>query len=362
VVLIDEAHVMPEDTLEQVRLLSNLESSRHKLLQIVLFGQPELDATLAKPTLRQLRDRITHGFRMRPLAVPEVAKYLAFRMRAAGYRGPDVFAPRAATRIARAAEGLTRRINILADKALLAAYSQGSHAVTERHVKAAIADADFTGEPSRPSRPAALLGAGLAAGALITAAIYWFAGLAEPPPPPPPPKPIARAPVKPAVNTMVPDTSPELDAVLDAEEEADAFAEAQAESEASRQPLLTPAQTKRLLAYSAQGQKLLSERLVATREVLDSAPDEAHSIELFVTDNPQPERMERFLHRAQDLVPLSELFVIPMWGGEGTRLRVMYGTFHSADEALEARRRLPPRYQQAFRTSARSFAELRKQM
>src|SRR5689334_24911333 len=67
VILIDEAHVMPEDTLEQVRLLSNLESSRHKLLQIVLFGQPELDETLAKPSLRQLRDRITHSFRMRPL-------------------------------------------------------------------------------------------------------------------------------------------------------------------------------------------------------------------------------------------------------------------------------------------------------
>ena len=74
VVLIDEAHAMPEETLEEVRLLSNLESNRHKLLQIVLFGQPELDATLAKPGLRQLRDRITHAFRMRPLSKPEVAQ------------------------------------------------------------------------------------------------------------------------------------------------------------------------------------------------------------------------------------------------------------------------------------------------
>ena len=121
VVLIDEAHVMPDDTLEQVRLLSNLESNRHKLLQIVLFGQPELDATLAKASLRQLRDRITHAFRMRPLLQPEVAKYLDFRMRAAGYRGPEVFTARAASMLARASGGLTRRINILADKALLAA-------------------------------------------------------------------------------------------------------------------------------------------------------------------------------------------------------------------------------------------------
>jgi type II secretory pathway predicted ATPase ExeA len=102
VILIDEAHVMPDDTLEQVRLLSNLESNRHKLLQIVLFGQPELDATLAKPSLRQLRDRITHSFRMRPLSVPEVAKYLSFRMRAAGYRGPEVFTARASRLLARA--------------------------------------------------------------------------------------------------------------------------------------------------------------------------------------------------------------------------------------------------------------------
>src|SRR5213082_2785701 len=149
VVLIDEAHAMPDETLEEIRLLSNLESNRHKLLQILLFGQPELDATLAKPSLRQLRDRITHSFRMRPLAAAEVAKYLAFRMRAAGYRGPDVFAPRAANRIARASDGLTRRINILADKSLLAAYSEGAHAVTERHARAAIADSEFAAAAAR---------------------------------------------------------------------------------------------------------------------------------------------------------------------------------------------------------------------
>jgi type II secretory pathway predicted ATPase ExeA len=105
VVLIDEAHVMPEETLEQVRLLSNLESNRHKLLQIVLFGQPELDATIAKPSLRQLRDRITNSFRMRPLSESEVAKYVSFRMRAAGYKGPDVCSAAANALIARASSG-----------------------------------------------------------------------------------------------------------------------------------------------------------------------------------------------------------------------------------------------------------------
>src|SRR3954465_13506565 len=153
VVLIDEAHVMPDETLEQVRLLSNLETNRHKLLQIVLFGQPELDATLAKPSLRQLRDRITNSFRMRPLAEPEVAKYISFRMRAAGYRGPEVFSPHAVTLIARAASGLTRRINILADKSLLSAFPENAHAVADRQVRAAIGDSEF-GSVGKSRRPA----------------------------------------------------------------------------------------------------------------------------------------------------------------------------------------------------------------
>jgi MSHA biogenesis protein MshM len=168
VVLIDEAHVMPDDTLEQVRLLSNLESNRHKLLQIVLFGQPELDETLAKPALRQLRDRITHSFRTRPLATLEVTKYLSFRMRAAGYRGPDVFTQRALRLIARASGGLTRRINILADKALLSAYTESTHAITDRHVRAAIADSEFAA--ARKPRLALYVAAAAAAGVAIGAA------------------------------------------------------------------------------------------------------------------------------------------------------------------------------------------------
>jgi type II secretory pathway predicted ATPase ExeA len=365
VILIDEAHVMPEDTLEQVRLLSNLESNRHKLLQIVLFGQPELDQTLAKNELRQLRDRITHSFRMRPLAPAEVGKYLSFRMRAAGYRGPDVFASRAATRIARASQGLTRRINILADKALLAAYSQGSHAVTPAHARAAIADSDFRGAGMRAPRPAALIGAGLAAGALITAGIYWFA-VADAPlaaPQPAASRPVVKTAPRPATPAVAEASGrAELEAALNAEEEADQLAAFEAEDESAGEPKLTPAQARRLDAYSAGGQKLLAERLAATRQVLDAEPDDAYSIELFVTDNGDPARMERFLERARDLVPLDELFVIPMAAGSRIRLRVVYGTFSDAAEALAARKRLPPRYQQAFRTSARSFGELRRQM
>lgn len=155
VILIDEAHAMPEETLEQVRLLSNLEANRHKLLQLVLFGQPELDAALDKPTLRQLKDRITHSFRMRPLTPEEVAKYVAFRLHAAGYQGPELFGGEALDAIAQASGGLTRRINVLADKALLAAFMEETRSVTPAHARAAIADSEFAPLQRLPAAGAA---------------------------------------------------------------------------------------------------------------------------------------------------------------------------------------------------------------
>jgi MSHA biogenesis protein MshM len=94
VVLIDEAHAMPTETLEEIRLLSNLETNRSKLLQLVLFGQPELNDILARPDMRQLKERITHNFGLEPLVRDDISHYLDFRMRAAGYRGPSVFSLR----------------------------------------------------------------------------------------------------------------------------------------------------------------------------------------------------------------------------------------------------------------------------
>ena len=343
VVLIDEAHVMPEETLEQVRLLSNLESNRHKLMQLVLFGQPELDATLAKPSLRQLRDRITHAFRMRPLSAPEVAKYVSFRMRAAGYRGPDVFAPGALARVARASGGLTRRINILADKSLLAAFTQDVHAVTERHVRAAIADSEFA-RLRKPWRPAVYAGAALVTGVLIGAAVHWaFFSRAiklEAPAaqiPAIPPAQAARVPIAAAIEPEPPPQPPP-------------------------RKLLRQDQVQRLSGYSPGGQRLLTERIAATQELLERVRDEQFAIELFITDNTDPARVERFLVRARELVPLGELFVIPVARGGQYRLRVIFGEFPSRAAAIEAGKHLPPRYQQAFRAAPRSFAELRGQI
>jgi MSHA biogenesis protein MshM len=340
VILIDEAHVMPEDTLEQVRLLSNLESNRHKLLQIVLFGQPELDATLAKAGLRQLRDRITHSFRMRPLAPPEVGKYLSFRMRAAGYRGPEVFTPRAVRIVSRASSGLTRRINILADKSLLSAYTENTHAITDRHVRAAVADSEFA-PPRRSLRPLLWVGAAALAGLAVGASTQWFVH----PPPAPPPAPAAAAVVSAPAVQPPPAAEP-----------------APAEPEPEAEPLLSAEQGRRFEGYSAGKQRLLGERLAASRALLERADDEHYALELFVTENADPARMERFLLRARELVPLEEVYVVPVSGDGQYRLWVLFGEFASREEAAAAGRRLPPRYQDAFRATPRSFEELRAQL
>ena len=91
VMFVEESQSMPIATLEEIRLLSNLETASSKLLQIVLFGQPELDDNLRQTNIRQLRERITHSFRLSPLKTGEIGDYLNFRLRAAGYRGPDLF-------------------------------------------------------------------------------------------------------------------------------------------------------------------------------------------------------------------------------------------------------------------------------
>jgi len=148
VVFVEEAQSMPLVTLEEIRLLSNLETNDYKLLQIVLFGQPELDENLRQPRIRQLKERITHSFYLDPFPPKDIYDYLNFRMRAVGYRGPDIFSHKVAKKIEKKSKGLTRRINILADKALLVAYSEGVHDVVKKYIDIAAKDSDFDKEIS----------------------------------------------------------------------------------------------------------------------------------------------------------------------------------------------------------------------
>jgi len=147
VVCIDEAQAMPLETLESLRLLSNLETEKRKLLQIVLFGQPELDRRLAEPSVRQLRQRIAFHYELSGLGCEEVATYLVHRLRVAGYRGEGVFAKRAVRCLHRASRGTPRLLNILAHKSLLATFGDGRHQVRASHVRRAAADTEGASAP-----------------------------------------------------------------------------------------------------------------------------------------------------------------------------------------------------------------------
>ena len=142
VLCIDEAQAMPLETLEALRLVSNLETEKRKLIQIVLFGQPELDEKLANPSVRQLLQRITFHQRLSGLGRNEIALYLQHRMRVAGYRGEPMFSNGAVRALRRASRGTPRLINVLAHKSLLAAFGEGRLVVKLRHVRGAAKDTE----------------------------------------------------------------------------------------------------------------------------------------------------------------------------------------------------------------------------
>lgn len=142
VVILDEAQELPEKTLEAVRLLTNLETEKRKLLQVVLFGQPELDRRLEAPGLRQLRQRITFSYTLAPLDENGVNHYVRHRLTVAGHRGGGLFESAALKRIFRASGGTPRLVNILCHKALMAAYGRGVERVDANHAALAVRDTE----------------------------------------------------------------------------------------------------------------------------------------------------------------------------------------------------------------------------
>lgn len=142
VVCLDEAHALPTETLEALRLLSNLETPRRKLLQLVLFGQPELDKRLDHPSTRQLKQRISFSCALQALDLQGVEYYVSHRLSMAGYRGARLFTPHAIRLLYKASNGIPRLINILAHKAMMAAFGEGVHTITNRHIRQALDDTE----------------------------------------------------------------------------------------------------------------------------------------------------------------------------------------------------------------------------
>lgn len=139
-VCLDEAQAMPLDTLESLRLLTNLETEKRKLLQVVLFGQPELNENLQEKRVRQLAQRITFHYELPPMSREEVAYYLGYRLHVAGYRGGPLFTPDAIQRLHWAGRGIPRLINILAHKTLMLAYGEGRLEILDKDVRTAVRD------------------------------------------------------------------------------------------------------------------------------------------------------------------------------------------------------------------------------
>lgn len=356
VVLIDEAHAMPKETLEEIRLLSNLESNRHKLLQIVLFGQPELDQHLNNADMRQLKERITHGFRLEPLVRSDIDTYIDFRMRAAGYRGPKVFAPGAIKLVAGASEGLTRRINILADKALLAAFASGTHAVTEAEVRRAVRDSQFYRAKINPQKiwfGASTLAAGLVLGWAIHA-LYPIdshtsaesASLAK--------GSLTRTAPSPSVGESSLGPVRSVSAAPALSRETGSAADVASASDAATSPWLNlkgsePAAPGNNAARATGNGRpippdhgeLVRARFAATQEWLKATPGSRYSIQLVTVNSTQLAQLEDFLRNASKVIPSEKLLVYGVKIDGKQHYRAAYGSYATTADALAAMRELP---------------------
>ncbi len=373
VALIDEAHAMPLATLEEIRLLSNLETGKEKLLQIVLFGQPELDEHLALPNMRQLKERITHAFGLSPLPPRDIKDYIAFRLRAAGYHGPDLFGPDTLRIIGEASEGLTRRINIYADKTLLAAFAAGTHTVSADHARAAVSDTQIVvSRRAAPRRVVVAALAGLAAGVAIG---YGGAAFLQPGPAVPPGLASASIAVVPAAQAPAPTPVPPSEAAIAPQppptgDPAGSPAALPAAPVASGPaPEAQPA-TGRLPAPAASpvspgaaagkmdGRFPLESRFSAGLSMLEGEAEGRWVVQLMVTDARDRDYLLSFLEQASRTLDAEALYLYPSGSSEFPRAGVVYGTFPTRLEANDALASLPENLRR-FRPYVRSVEAVR---
>lgn len=142
VLILDEAQALPEESLEALRLFTNLETETRKLLQVVLFAQPELDQRLAQTEFRQLRQRITFSYQLRAMKAEEVQQYVQHRLQVAGYKGATLFSASICKKITKASQGIPRLVNIICHKMLMLSYGQGNYQMTKKQLAAAIKDTE----------------------------------------------------------------------------------------------------------------------------------------------------------------------------------------------------------------------------
>ncbi|WP_181320544.1 AAA family ATPase [Nitrosospira sp. Nsp2] len=383
VLLIDEAHALPEETLEALETLSERQS-RHKALRIILVGRTRLDETLALPQMRKVRDQVTHHFSLQPFTAKVVKNYLTWRLCAVGYRGSDIFVPRAIRLITMASWGRIPQLDVLATNSLRVAYADQSPVIDASHVKAAIKDVGIKHGLSwrnwrlaqdLPDRRRGGAGAVLSVMPLAAAALLGWNVLRSPATSnsaataPVPFEASASAPLLapvpssayPSTVTGVISSSPPsaTAAVVPSNVAAETKAHVLVPTpDKQPAPAVQHSTTASIGGVKLTGYELLEQRVEATAKAFGTTARDAYTIQLFSTDNVQPDRMERFLSRARSLVDLSDLYVYPVTNGGKAKFRVTYGVYASRDQATAAVAVLPEKYQASFQPEIYAVSEI----
>lgn len=380
VALIDEAQAMPDESLEEIRLLSNLETSRHKLLQIVLFGQPELLDKLSRQNMRQLRERITVILQLEPFSRDDIREYISTRLHAAGYNRGELFAKDGCQLLAAVSQGLSRRINVLADKAMLSAFERGSERVLYEDVRRAVKDAKFgrmryRSEQARRMSRQLTVGVTVAAVAVLIIAIGSRLGDTEIPIEAIESPPLNTAPVTAAIIAQVPSTvtvqaapvvsvltvtaavttTPAADILsvivasqrgedIDGEqlaEEIAALAETQKappQSEGGRTDWQSTAIRRAGLIDNERWgwmpeASYLRLRLNATQTWLEKKGGKGYTARLLTVGQDRGVFLERFLRHFADFYPLRNLMVYPLRLSDKDRFVVTFGVYATQEDA-----------------------------
>jgi MSHA biogenesis protein MshM len=424
VLLVDEAQALTEESLEALSQLCEQDAYPNRLLQVVLFGEAGLECRLRASKMGGVRRRIRCHLALQPLNAKTAAEYLLCRLSVAGHRGSPIFSFDAIRLIARASRGVIRQLNILADKALMAAFRADAPEVGAQHATAAIIDCGiklrFSQWHDGRNWPGLLndllVGASVATSGvvvLVVGMIGWLALQPQPeqisaggaslgpalnnaplhlpvaaptvslvlpssPAPLPAPRPVPSAVPAPnhsaSVAAIAPNPPPSVSASApmqnlppgtksagkEPSKEVSAEKAGGARSSVQSQPGPSAERQleRKIAGVDLAGHKLLTQRVDETLKTMARVDKNLYTIQLFDTNNIQPDRMERFLSRARGLVNLSNLYVHLVTEEDQAKFIVTYGLYAGIDEARIAARALPEKYQSEFLPELQTLSEL----
>lgn len=357
VVFIDEAQCMPLDTLEELRLLTNLETETDKLLQLVLFGQPELDDHLSHPSVRQIKERIIHNLYLKPFTPAEVAEYLAFRLHKAGYNGSPLFSPSALKALSKYSDGLPRRLSILADKSMLAAFAAQLSTISVKEVQTAYGDNEANTRPTSKKWPGMFpMALGVATiVAIISIGLFtlyknalWPFGHSSNYAPQPSDSHAetthiqSASPPSTPERKRAPQSSKPLEvSTLANDDELPASKEALPPEPRSSETFTidpVPISDKRGINNDTP---LLNQVLSKTADWLDNPGNMVYTIQIMSTEMEDKNKLEEFLESYSDQQHGQQLFILPISSENQTLYAVTYGGFSHYQSAKKQLEMLP---------------------